>query len=121
MFNVAIIGGENTPDYQFFQDKCIYYLKSKVKEGEYIRILTIGDKYVDIFANKYGIETKQYNVAWTKKKDLTPLNNRNKELINDADAIIYFDTNRKSLEHIYKLASDKPSILRRRVPINSTL
>ena len=32
MFNVVIIGGEFTDNYEKFQEKCIFYLKSKAEK-----------------------------------------------------------------------------------------
>ena len=64
MFNVVIIGAENVHNYDFFQEKCIYYLKSKVQNHEYIRVLTIGDKYVDMFASKFVV-LKLKNTMYT--------------------------------------------------------
>ena len=60
MFNVIIIGGENIPNYEIFQKECIYYLRDKAKKGERIRILTIGDSYIDKFASTFVIETKTF-------------------------------------------------------------
>lgn len=103
MFNIAIIGGENTNNYKYFQEKCINLLRNKGKSGEGIRILSIGDEFVDFFANRFGIETKIYYCNWT---DLgrEALKDRNRRIINEADAVLYFDTGKKDLNYLFQYA-----------------
>lgn len=100
MFNVIIIGGENIPDYEVFQKECAYYLRDKAKSGERIRILTIGDSYVDKFASTFGIETQTFHCDW-RKHGTSALAVRNKDIIAEADAIIYFDSNKKDLDNLF--------------------
>lgn len=100
MFNVIIIGGENIPDYGIFQKECAYYLRDKAKSGERIRILTVGDTYIDKFASTFGIETKTFICDW-RKYGTSALAVRNKDMIEEADAIIYFDSNKKDLDNLF--------------------
>lgn len=88
MFKVAIIGGENRGDYKLFAEKCVYFLKNKTKEG--IRILSIGDKYVDIFTITANIDKQVYYCDW-KINGKDSLKVRNEKVINDSDAIIVFE------------------------------
>ena len=101
MFNVIIIGGENIPNYEIFQKECIYYLRDKAKKGERIRILTIGDSYIDKFASTFGIETKTFYCDW-RKHGTSALAVRNKDIAAEADAIIYFDSNKKDLDTLFE-------------------
>ena len=111
MFNIAIIGGENTNNYKFFQEKCINLLRNKAKSGEGIRILTIGDDYVDAFANRFSIETKTYYCDWnTLGKEA--LKDRNRRIINDCDAVLYFDTGKRDLNYLFQYAIYKNKINR---------
>ena len=107
MFKVAIIGGENRGDYRLFVEKCAYFLKNKIKEG--IRVLTIGDEYVNIMCNKANIDVTVYNTNWgAYGRDA--LKRRNEKIINDCDAVIAFEdgtNDTKAFIHFAK-QSDKP-------------
>lgn len=106
MFRVAIIGGENTANYEYFQSKCIFYLKRKAKEGGGITILTTGDEYVERFAKRYNIDTQFFVTNWkTNGKDA--LKERNKELLENCDALIYFNDSIKDNQIIYDMAQKK--------------
>ena len=112
MFNVIIVGGDNVEDKKKFFTKCVYYLKPKVESGEQIRILTIGEESVLMFAQKAHIETKQYICDW-KKYGNGAINQRNREIMKDADAIIYFGTSNKDLDYLYNYAKIKNKLMRR--------
>lgn len=101
MFRIAIIGGENTMNYEMFKEKCIHYLRNKVKDG--IIILTTGDEYVTHFAQKYKIDTQFYATKWRKYKN-NALKMRNDELLSNTDAIIYFNDGIKDNMHLYNEA-----------------
>ena len=107
MFKVAIIGGENRGDYRFFAEKCVFFLKNKVKEG--IRILSIGDKYVDIFSVTANIDKQVYYCDW-KANVKDSLKVRNDKIINDADAIIVFEDGTRDTNFFIEMAkkSGKP-------------
>ena len=115
MFNVIIIGGENVPTYEIFQRECIKFLRSKAESGERIRILSTGDEYIDMFASKFGIETKKFTCDWLKYNK-SAIFVRNKALVSEADAIIYFDSDRKDLANLYDYAT-KSGLHNRRVEI----
>lgn len=110
MFNVAIIGGQDTNDYNMFVRKCIILLQNKAKEGG-ITILTFGDDFVDHFAKKYGINTKLYNADWgTFGKQA--LCERNKEILNDCDAVIIFDNEKKDIQVLKEMVKKQEKPLR---------
>lgn len=106
MFKVAIIGGEQTNNYEKFQSKCIFYLKNKAKEGNYIIIYTVGDKFVKKFAEKYGIATKTFYCDFlTYQKQALKV--RAEKLLSDCDAVIAFRNDLKDIQIITKLANEK--------------
>ena len=103
MFNVIIIGGENIPSYDVFQRECIKFLRGKAESGERIRILSTGDEYVTKFCYMFGIETKTIYCDW-KRNGRAALAVRNKAIVAEANAIIYFDSNKKDLDMLYDYA-----------------
>ena len=107
MFKVAIIGGENRGDYKFFVEKCVFFLKNKTKEG--IRILSVGDKYVDIFSVTANIDKQVYYCDW-KVNGKDALKVRNDKIINDANAIIVFEDGTRDTNFFIEMAkcSGKP-------------
>lgn len=107
MFKVAIIGGENKGNYVFFVEKCAFFLKNKIKNG--IRILTIGDKFVDILCATANIDKQVFYCDWkTHGKDA--IKNRNNKIINESDAIIVFNDGTKDCNFFIDMAkkSNKP-------------
>ena len=115
MFSIIIIGGENVPDYKVFQDKCIQLLRNKVNSGERIRILTIGDEYITKFSSTFGIETKTF-VCDFRKYGKDALAVRNKAILSEANAILYFNSGKKDLTNLYEYAS-KYKLNRRNIKI----
>ncbi len=115
MFSVIILGGENVQSYKTFEEKCIKLLRNKAESGERIRILSVGDLYVDNFSSKFGIETKTFYCDW-RKFGKSAIYERNKDIVNEADAIIYFDSNIRTLNSLYELAK-KNNINSRRIEI----
>ncbi len=105
MFKVAIIGGERTGDYPKFKEKCINLLRNKAKEGG-IMIYTIGDKYVEAFAERYGIDYVFFPCDFqTFGRDA--LKYRAENLLKDADALIAFSKQIKDVDMIVRLANEK--------------
>lgn len=100
MFNVIIIGGEDTLDYNFFQERCIYYLRKKAESGEGITIFTTGDDFVETFATRFHINTKTFRCDW-KLNGSNAIKVRNDAIIENANAIIYFDNGKKDCECLY--------------------
>lgn len=103
MFNVAIVGGEGSGDYPTFKEKCIFYLKNKAGEG--IKIYTTGDEYVDAFADRYRIDTIKFHTDF-KKYGKDALKVRNEEMLENCDALIYFNDGTKDTKMILKMAKD---------------
>ena len=103
MFNVIVIGGEDSGNYEYFRSKMIYYLKNKAKSGEGITIFTTGDDFVDSFAKRYGIDVKFFVTNW-KDYGKDALKHRNEEMIKNANAIIFFQNNKKDFQILYDLA-----------------
>ena len=89
MFNVAIIGGSSTNDYEFFEKKCIQCLRNKAKT-DHIMIYSIGDEYVEKFANRFNIDVKILPTYFKKYKS-DALKLRNDELFSSINAVIAFD------------------------------
>jgi len=103
MFNVIIIGGEYTSDYDFFMERCIKLLRDKAKSGEGITIYTTGDEFVEKFASQFHIDMKKFNTNWELHgKDALKV--RNGEILKDANALIYFNTGKKDNECLYNYA-----------------
>lgn len=103
MFNVIVIGGEDSGNYEFFKSKMIYYLQNKAKSGERITIYTTGDEFVDTFAKRYGIDTKFFITDW-KNYGKSALKERNEEMIKDANAVIFFKNGKKDFQTLYDTA-----------------
>lgn len=109
MFRVAIIGGENTGNFDAFKERCIYFLRNKAKEGCGIMINTTGDEFVDKFAKMYNIDVRTFYTNW-KKNGKNALIERNNEMLDSTDALIYFYGNKKDNTVIYEMA------LKRNIP-----
>lgn len=103
MFKVAIIGGENMGDYKFFAQKCIHFLKNKAHEG--ITILSLGDRFVDIFANATNIDVKQYDVEWSKYGK-NALKNRILKVLEECDGVIIFDDGTNDTKHFLDMTTE---------------
>lgn len=109
MFSVAIIGGENTKDYKFFSETCIKYLKNKANEG--ITIRSIGDTYIEAFAERYRIPVRFFATDW-KKYGTDAYSARNDMLLDKCDGVIVFHDGSKNSSTIVKCAKDKNIPLR---------
>ena len=110
MFKVIIIGGESTRDYEHFKKKCIECLRNKAKEGG-IMIYTTGDKFVEAFTERYGINMRFFPCDF-KKYGKDALKFRAMEMLEDADAVICFNDGQKSSQIIAKMAAEKGLPLR---------
>lgn len=115
MFNIIVIGGEDSGNYEFFKSKMIYYLRNKAKSGEGITIFTTGDEYVDKFTKRYGIDVKFFVTDW-KTYGKNALKERNEAILKDANAIVFFQNHKKDFETLYDMAS-KRGILSRSVDV----
>lgn len=103
MFNVAIIGGDETEDYNFFTNKCIGFLSTKAKNGEPITILSTGDKFVEDFSNRFRIDRRDFYCDW-KRYGKDAIKIRNSELLKHANGLIYFAGERKEPLSLYNYA-----------------
>lgn len=117
MFKVAIIGGENTEDYSFFQKKCINILRKKAEEGERIIIYTVGDDYVVRFSKTFGIETITVPCDWNRNGKLA-LSICLSEIINNIDAIIIFDDGKANTKYFHEMALKKNILIRKINKVN---
>ena len=110
MFRVAIVGGENATEFNIFKQKCIFYLRNKAKEGRII-IYTTGDKFVDAFSERYGIDTRFFPCDF-KRFGRDALRYRAEDILKDADAVISFNDGQKDTQMITKMAVEKGLPLR---------
>lgn len=110
MFKVVIVGGEHTHDYARFKKKCIECLKNKAKEGRII-IYTTGDRFVDAFSERYGIDTRFFPCDF-KHYGKDALKYRAEAVLEDADAVIAFNDGQKDSQMIAKMAAEKGLPLR---------
>ena len=106
MFKVAIVGGENTGNYEFFKEKCIFFLRNKAKSGGGITIYTTGDEYVNKFSARYGIDVRTFYTDWNKNGK-NALKERNEKLLDTCDAMILFDNEIKSDQILFSIDKEK--------------
>ena len=64
MFNIIVIGAEDTEDYEFVKQKLIVALQAKAKSGEGITIFTTGDSFIDQFTQRYNIDKYFFQTDW---------------------------------------------------------
>lgn len=103
MFTLIIIGAQDTFKYSEVRHKLLVLLQNKVRNREYIVLRSIGDEYVERFASEFGFPISTYSADWGLYKNKA-LSVRNKALFKDADAIVYFNSQKKELEVIYQQA-----------------
>jgi len=96
MFNIAIIGGENTGDYEFFKNKCIHFLSNKVKEDS-ITIYSFGDAFVKKFSDEYKISLFTLYADW-KTYGKEALKERTIRMANSCNGVILFAGGDKKTE-----------------------
>lgn len=106
MFNVIIIGGENTENFSFFTKKCIFYLGRKAKSNDGITIFSTGDKYTTKFASNYGIAIQYFIPEW-KKYGKMALKERNVKMLEQANGLILFDNEDNSFDYLISEANKK--------------
>lgn len=104
MFKVAIIGGSTTNDYGFFEKKCIECLRNKAKIDT-IMIYSIGDEFVERFANRFNIDVSIISQHFKKYKNDTD-KMKDDELFGKIDAIIIFD-NFKYAKSVSQVSNEK--------------
>ena len=106
MFNVIIIGAEDTNNYNFFKEKTIKFLSRKAKSGEGITIYTTGDEYIDTFSKRFGIDERVFYTDW-KSNGKDALKIRDNEILETANAIIFFQNNKKDFNTLFDQARKK--------------
>ena len=106
MFKVAIIGGEDTEDYNFFKERCIHFLSAKGKE-ERIVIYSYGDEFVKKFASEFRITVNAIYADW-KAYGKDALKVRNIEICKECQGVIIFETprNQKAVSHLRYTAEE---------------
>lgn len=105
MFKVIIDGGEKMGDYNFFLKKCAFFLREKGKSGEGITIYSTGDKFIEEFAERYGISVQYYYCDWDKyPKDA--LLKRQDLMLSTANGLIVFDNKTKQQYYLCKKAKE---------------
>ena len=109
MFKVSIIGGETMGDYKFFVEKCAFFLKNKTKNG--LRVLTIGDKFVDILTTTANIDKQIFYCDW-KAHGNDAIKNRNEKIIKESDAFIIFNDDTKGTNFFIHMAKESGKPIR---------
>lgn len=102
MFYAGIIGAEGAKSYDSFKEKCIYFLKSKAKEGITL-VATEEHEYILRFATECVLNVKYIFTNW-KTYGKNALKERNKEFVSSCSGVIYFNDERKDTLMIKKLA-----------------
>lgn len=106
MFKVAIIGGEECRNYEFFQMKCITMLRNKAKQGERIVIYSNGDSFVKKFSERFGIETVTVFCDW-KRDGKDAIKVYCNTILSSVDALILFNNGKGNAEYFYTNAKRK--------------
>ncbi len=104
MFYIAIIGLSKVDDFDFFRERCIYYLREKAKGG--ITILTTEEHpFVDRFASMYRINTRVFYAEWNKY-GREAKKKRNYEMLTHANGVISFNDGTTDCEMLKNLAKE---------------
>jgi hypothetical protein len=106
MFNIIVIGAEDTEDYEFVKQKLIVALQAKAKSGEGITIFTTGDSFIDQFTQRYNIDKYFFQTDW-KTYGKNALKYRNEKIVENANAVYFFENNKKDSRMLYNLAKEK--------------
>ena len=117
MFNIIVIGAEDTEDYEFVKQKLIVALQAKAKSGEGITIFTTGDSFIDQFTQRYNIDKYFFQTDW-KTYGKNALKYRNEKIVENANAVYFFENNKKDSRMLYNLAKEKGIPDRYRIPPN---
>lgn len=115
MFNIIIIGAEDTENYEFFRQKAISLLSRQAKSGGGITIFTTGDEFVDRFTTRYKIDKKFFKADW-KSHGKDALKYRNEAMVREANAILFFQNNKKDFQVLYDYAKNKGLTARLVIP-----
>lgn len=102
MFNVAIIGSSAVETYKEFRDRCIYFLKDKVKDGLTI-YATEETPHIVRFSTEYRIAVQYFYTDW-RAYGKNALKERNKQLLATCNGIIWFNDGLKDTDFICQMA-----------------
>ena len=102
MFKVAIIGSDAAGSYERFKERCVYFLHTKAKEGITI-LATEEHEYIKKFATECSLNVQYFFTDWRAYGKIA-LKERNKMLIANSSALIYFNDGIKDTLMIKKLA-----------------
>ena len=104
MFYVGIIGTDGAKNYQTFKERCIYYLRSRAKDG--ITIVSVEENdYISRFASEFRINVQLIPADWyTYGRDA--LKAQSQQLVKMCNGIISFEDGRKNTAVIKKFASE---------------
>ena len=104
MFNVLILGGEETGNYDKFRNKCLNILQDQRRSEIMIREIA-DDAYIDVFAQTFGLTVSFYPCEWAVYgKDA--LKKRTDEVLTDCHGVINF-SKKKDAEIITKIAKER--------------
>lgn len=106
MFNIIVIGAEDTGNYEFVKQKLITVLRSKAKSGEGITIFTTGDSFIDKFTERYKIDKCFFQTDW-QTFGKNALKERNEKMLATANALFFFENNKKDSIMLYNFAKEK--------------
>ena len=114
MFKVIIAGGRNFNNYQILKEKCIFYLKDRIKDEICIvsGCANGADKLGEKFAEEFRIDVELYPAQWnTLGKRAGYI--RNEEMANNANALIAFwDGESNGTRHMIETAKKKGLLVR---------
>ena len=70
MFRVIICGGSDFNDYNLLKNKCDYYLKNRIANGENVIVVSGGSEGADSLGEKYakerGFNIERFTANWSK-------------------------------------------------------
>lgn len=111
MFKVIIAGGRDFNDYELLKEKCDWFLSNKIQLDEPVVIISGGATGADSLGEKYAKENnlilERKPADWDKYGKSAGYR-RNKEMVNIADAAIFFwDGQSKGTKHTIDLCKEK--------------
>lgn len=111
MFNIAIIGVNDTITYEYFKERCIYFLKNRAAEGITI-YATEENEYIVRFATEFRLSIQYFYTDW-KAFGKKAIRERNKLLLATCNGIIWFDDGLKNTKMLKDMAESIGTPVRR--------
>ena len=102
MFNVAIIGASSVESYEYFRERCKYFLQNRAKEGITI-YATEEIPFITRFSTEYRIAVQYFYTDW-RAYGKNALKERNKQLLATCNGIIWFNDGLKDTNMLIKMA-----------------